>query len=831
MEIRLCRVRGICQNGCMKAISLRWLLARLPLAIGFFFAVLSARSFVASELSLPTRISPPRLYLHCLRDNSDVSFAVKWEYEFITSSRNVCGFRMHRRIGEGDHVLLEEIRKGGQGENWTVYQESAYRNTYSCEDRGVEVGKRYSYKVVAFDEAGNEAFNEVSILTDPRADKVAGAENVLVVVNGSSPQSVEIGEYYRKRRGIPERNVLKLSYHANLEMVSFRIFEENIKAPIQAYLTSQGLKEKILYIVMTYGLPYKVLVQGGRSADSVDAQLADLFDEIKSDPNNDMASPEGLYRNPYYLAGSHFSRGNGNRGYLVARLDGPLAEPADARYNKRTAHRDDPLQYIKNMVDYAMEAEQATRPLMGKGYFDRRFEAPWSISYGKGDLSINGAYDSCVSVGFKSVLDTNPQLFGMRPTNSGGDNPLLCDKALWYAGWYSHFYTDVFEWEKGAVGFHIESWTARELRRESKSAGRAGWLWVPGMIRAGITATMGPVHEPGLGGVPKIDWFFRYLFHGFSFAEAAYMATYSGGGKIVMVGDPLYRPFGGTCLRRTTPKVTIASPAPGQTIRGCRVLVEGTVEDPQISMLDNARPVRDGRFSYSQAIGSTESNEADLPIIVGVTDTFGNRASASVTVHWVNNPPRLADIEPVEIREGEKLKFRLKGADSDNDSISYSFAMGSARPPGALLDERTGEFHWRLDFDQAGTHKFSFVVRDGFASDTKHTTITVRQAGSHPPKFASLPKRLTRKVGEAVYVELTANDLDSDVLTFSTETPLPEGAVIAQSPPNTAGLFWKPTPSQVGLHRIVFRVSDGKGGEDTSVMEVEVTPAKMPDAP
>ena len=145
---------------------------------------------------------------------------------------------------------------------------------------------------------------------------------------------------------------------------------------------------------------------GGKGADSVDAYLTDLFDEFRSDANLSMDSPGGRYRNPYFRAGSHFSRANGNRGYLVARLDGPLAEPSDAHYNRQTAHPNDKLQYLKNMVDYAIWAEQNPTRLAGKGYFDRRFKAPWASPYGKGDLYIHGAYDCCVSLGFKSSLDT-----------------------------------------------------------------------------------------------------------------------------------------------------------------------------------------------------------------------------------------------------------------------------------------------------------------------------------------------------------------------------------------------------------------------------------------
>jgi uncharacterized protein (TIGR03790 family) len=779
----------------------------------------------SSGSGIPVTILPPKLYAHCRMDGSQMAFVLRWEYDFFGPSAEVSGFRIYRRIEGADYTLHASIPRNGEGENTTTYQEMPSRCVYSYTDKEVQSGVEYSYKVVAFDSAGNEGFNEVHLQTDAEAEAIAGPRNVLIVVNRLSPESVGIGDYYRRRRNIPPENLLSLSYRGDSEIVGQKTFEEQIREPLRAHLASNGLKKKILYIVMTYGLPYKVYVRGGKAADSVDGYLTDPFDEWKNDPNLEMDPNNARYRNPYYLAGSHFSRANGNKGYLVTRLDGPLAQPGDPHYNKDTIHGDDPLQYLKNTVDYALWAEQNAASLSGKGYFDRRYREPWKLAAGRGDLYVNGAYDCCRSLGFPAVLDTNPQLFGSKPTKSGGSDPLLCDNALWYAGWYSHFYQDVFAWQKGAVGFHIESWTARYLRSESKSGGRSDWLWVPGMIRAGITATMGPVHEPGLGGVPQIDWFFRYFLQGYSFAEAAYMANYSAAGQMVMIGDPLYRPFPSRSPDRTPPAITITSPTSGQTVRGTEVFVEGMLNDPAISMLDDARPVKDQRFSYLWSIGTFEKNEADLAIVVRATDTSGNRTSKAVTVHWVNGPPDLEPIEPMTVREGDTLSFKVAATDPDGDDLSYSFTVVGRPQRGTSLDRKTGEFKWRPDFDQAGKYEFVFRATDGFASDKKQVTITVQQAGSHPPKFLIGSRKLTAKVGGAAYLELKAEDLDEDALTFSSVSPLPQGASIAQSPPKYASFFWKPAPDQVGLHKITFKVSDGKGGEDTVSVEIEVVPA------
>jgi len=302
------------------------------------------------------------------------------------------------------------------------------------------------------------------------------------------------------------------------------------------------------------------------------------------------------------------------------------------------------------------------------------------------------------------------------------------------------------------------------------------------------------------------------------------MANYSSGGQMVMIGDPLYKPFRDSSLDRTPPTVTITSPRGGETIRGTKILIEGTVDDLGISMLDNFHPVREGRFSFTQTIGSSGKDRARIPVVVCATDTSGNAGSAAVTVTWANAPPRLQPIAPTEISEGKTLTFTLKASDPDADRLSYYFARDSARPRGASLSRRAGRFKWKPTFEQNGTYDFGFRVTDDFASDVKRATITVRQAGSHPPKFASPPKKIVRKTGQAVYFVLKAEDLDGDALTFSAATPLPEGARLRSSPDH-AVFLWRPTPEQVGAYKIAFTVSDGKGGKDAATVELQITPA------
>lgn len=100
----------------------------------------------------------------------------------------------------------------------------------------------------------------VGFFEKAQAQTLAGPENVLVVMNKNLPESKKIGEYYQNQRGIPQENMiyLNLPWTAADNHISYSSFEERIKTPIKQYFEYAGLKAQILYIVMTYGIPYTI---------------------------------------------------------------------------------------------------------------------------------------------------------------------------------------------------------------------------------------------------------------------------------------------------------------------------------------------------------------------------------------------------------------------------------------------------------------------------------------------------------------------------------------------------------------------------------------------
>jgi hypothetical protein len=84
---------------------------------------------------------------------------------------------------------------------------------------------------------------------------------------------------------------------------------------------------------------------------------------------------------------------------------------------------------------------------------------------------------------------------------------------------------------------HIHSYSASTLRDPAAN-------WVAPLVTQGAAASIGNVYEPYLQLTTNLNIMNDRLLHGFTFAESVYMATPAISWMGVMVGDPLYRPYG-----------------------------------------------------------------------------------------------------------------------------------------------------------------------------------------------------------------------------------------------------------------------------------------------
>src|SRR5437763_17108890 len=100
------------------------------------------------------------------------------------------------------------------------------------------------------------AFVILGLAGPARAQFVAAGhlapKQLAIVINDLDPNSVKIGEYYRKRRGIPKANVVHVRIPGKPHEISPERFQE-LKEQIDAHL-----KPEVQAVLMVWTAPYKV---------------------------------------------------------------------------------------------------------------------------------------------------------------------------------------------------------------------------------------------------------------------------------------------------------------------------------------------------------------------------------------------------------------------------------------------------------------------------------------------------------------------------------------------------------------------------------------------
>src|SRR5262245_11138137 len=83
-------------------------------------------------------------------------------------------------------------------------------------------------------------------------------QQIAVVVNRSSRESVQVGHHYAKQRGVPDVQVIPLELGVMKEAVSRQEYEQKIVRPLRRVLENRGLAGQIRALVTVHGLPVTV---------------------------------------------------------------------------------------------------------------------------------------------------------------------------------------------------------------------------------------------------------------------------------------------------------------------------------------------------------------------------------------------------------------------------------------------------------------------------------------------------------------------------------------------------------------------------------------------
>ncbi|HAS80666.1 MAG: Fibronectin type III domain protein [Candidatus Nomurabacteria bacterium GW2011_GWE1_32_28] len=425
----------------------------------------------------------------------------------------------------------------------------------------------------------------------PTFQDLPTSSEVLIVYNSSYvldsdsdgvQDSLEIANYYKNKRSIPETNVLGISTQA-IEEITRTQYNTEIKTSIENYLTSSGLKNSIKYIVLVKGVPLKIQSTNGfeystTNYSSVDSAVTLLYENYDTTwhLSNPYYNVDPSYTKSYRFQSEHFSINGVYLRYLVTRLDGYT------------------ISDIKGMIDRAF-----TTNTSGDGY--------WVI-----DDHLKG-YD------FMQTASTNLHNLGQNVnpnTWSDTTNYIITNPSGPVMGYVSHgihaYMGDGyvsnspvnanhldFTLLNGAVFSSYESFNAYGFANKNQSDHGQVAEW----IEIGGSGGIGNVYEPWASNIAHEEIFMPAYAVGYSWADAAYQSLAYMDFVSVVIGDPLM------IIRDT------ALPSEVQDL-------QATAEDTQVSLSwTNPNDVDFAGVKIVRKVGSYPVNSTDGTVVYNSNGT------------------------------------------------------------------------------------------------------------------------------------------------------------------------------------------------------------------
>ncbi len=337
-------------------------------------------------------------------------------------------------------------------------------------------------------------------------------QEILVVANGRQRASVDLARFYMEQRRIPQDNLLILQTSSQ-EGCDRQTYNKEIAGPLRDYLAA---KPGISCLLLFYGLPLRIDGELLPSPDQGNRQKSDPVASLDSELSLVKVSNyplEGWLPNPFFQQfQTKKTRLTKGEVLMVARLDGP--DPAT----------------VKRLIADSLASEE--KGLTGRAYFDARWPRPPEGAKLRGyrfyDQAIHLAATATEKV-LATVVNDKEELFQQNEA----------PQAALYCGWYSlGQYIDAFDWQQGAIAYHIASGECTTLKEEGRQ------VWCKKLLEDGVAATIGPVGEPYVEAFPLPQIFFPLLLDGdFTLMEAYQLSLPSISWKMVLIGDPLYQPF------------------------------------------------------------------------------------------------------------------------------------------------------------------------------------------------------------------------------------------------------------------------------------------------
>lgn len=358
------------------------------------------------------------------------------------------------------------------------------------------------------------------------------AENVAVVINDASDASKRVGDHYVTSRGIPETNVIRIRTSTD-ETIDRRLYAASIEQPIAAALSRSSLQDRVLYLVLTKGVPLRISGTGGTNgtSSSVDSELTLLYRRM----SGRTVPFEGRVANPYFLGTKAVTEARqfthvDHDIYLVSRLDAYTVDEAIAIVVRaQTPSREGVV---------VLDQKNALVNRLGEDWLEEAAERLTVAGHGAQvmvETTSAGARDMKNVIGYYSWGSNDPS----NRTRKYGMEFVPGSIAATFVS------TDARTFMEPPAG-----WTPSGTWDSKSSWAGSPQSLIGDLLREGATGAAGHVAEPYLQSAVRPEILFPAYFAGFNLVESFYLAIPHLSWQTLVIGDPLCAPFPRKALSR-----------------------------------------------------------------------------------------------------------------------------------------------------------------------------------------------------------------------------------------------------------------------------------------
>jgi len=417
--------------------------------------------------------------------------------------------------------------------------------------------------------------------------------NVVVVVNQSSSNSVELGNYYCEKRGVPPQNVLRVDWTGSRVDWTRSQFEATLRSPLNAMLAARQLTNQIDFVLLSMDIPYRVTESTGSTATSgVNASTAALFYGFK---------PDGCSNNcPLNIPSCNLPAASSNS-YAASEGIFRLTPPISATSNS----------WLVMMLTSSNLAQ-------AKAVVDRGVASDHSFPTQM--VALAKSQDRLRNRRFYLFDDALLNVYvhgGMNMVRTNTSSPVGMGALLGFQTGGSFFSPGLNFFVPGALADDLTSFSGYIF----ENSGHTDAL---DFLNAGATASYGTVYEP-CAYFEKFasSQLYFYQLRGFGAAEAYYLSVtnpYQG----LLLGEPLSSPFSSPA---TGDWVT---PPSGAVLSGTTNLVVGlTASDPS-RPLQQVDLFLDGNFYATMTNIPPRTNNILYVTVNGVATNYVIPAGATI---------------------------------------------------------------------------------------------------------------------------------------------------------------------------------------------------------